>query len=129
MTAHILAATGLGLGPILAGAAIVTIFGRDTNANHHTIDDYKPQPDPAPHIQPTRQPGRWTHLDQQTTTDILPPAPPGTDAGGTPIYRQAYVDHLFAGFDATAVAAQVLRQLGEQARARYVNAVNSEVTA
>ncbi|MEV7267098.1 hypothetical protein AB0N38_26400 [Micromonospora aurantiaca] len=115
MPADILAA-GIGLGPIAAAVGLIALFGRDTDANHHTIDDYKPTTDPGAHIQPTRQPGRWTHLDRQTTADILPPAPPGTDAGGSPIYRQAYVDHLFAGFDAAAVAAQVLRDLGEQAR-------------
>ncbi|MEV4521441.1 hypothetical protein AB0J77_14530 [Micromonospora tulbaghiae] len=118
MPADILAVTA---GTCIAAAPLViAVFApRDTDANHHTIDDYKPQPtkpNPAPHIQPARQPGRWTHLDQQTTTDILPPAPPGTHAGGSPIYRQTYVDHLFAGFDAAAVAAQVLRDLGEQAR-------------
>lgn len=117
MPADILA-DGIGLGPIAAAVGLIALFGRDTNADHHTIDDYKPTGDPAPHIQPTHQPGRWADLDRQTTADILPPAPPGTDAGGTPIYRQAYVDHLFAGFDAAAVAAQVLRDLGEQARAR-----------
>ncbi|MEV5629144.1 hypothetical protein [Micromonospora tulbaghiae] len=117
---------------IAAAPLVIAVFApRDTDANHHTIDDYKPTTNPAPHIQPTRQPGRWTHLDRQTSADILPPAPGrhrrDKEPVATPIYRQAYVDHLFADFDAAAVAAQVLRDLGEQARNRYVNTVNSEV--
>jgi len=123
---------GAGLAVLGAGVALIYIGGRDRNdANEHDLSDYH-APVPAAAPVPARavawpmlntQTARPMHLGSRlvvTPLDVLPPAPPGMDAG-SPMWRRLVVEQVVPTLSDAAVrgiADEWLRDLGDEARAQ-----------
>ena len=125
----------MSLGLALAGGAaiaaapvLVTVFGRDPHANEHDLSDYHaPTRSDWEEIEAHQR--RWREHYKQPTpladilpavsvelVDILPPAPEGMNAG-SPLYAGMLFDTWYPESPAE-VAARVLREIGEKARAK-----------
>jgi hypothetical protein len=117
-----------GLAPIAAGVGLIALFGHDPHADEHDLSDYHEADEVTPSIERLTR-ADLTHIAAVTgglknrevvaeveDDDILPPAPPGTNAGGSPLYRATHVAAMFRDFDAAAIAREVLQNLGDKAR-------------